>query len=208
MEIRMNIVDRVKRILVSPATEWPVIAAEATPTAALITGYVLPLAAVSALAAFIGNSFVGISVPMMSTTYRMPVTAGLVAACWTVAMAVVGVFICGFVINAFAPTFGGQKNDAQAMKVAAYSFTPSWVAGILQIIPMLGMLAILGGLYALYLLYLGLPVLMKSPEDKTIGYTLAVIVSMIVVMIVLGAVGAMILGVGAMGAGAMGARPY
>lgn len=204
----MNIVDRVKRILMSPATEWPVIAAEATPTATLITGYVVPLAAVAAIAAFIGSAFVGVSVPMMGSTYRTPVSAALVVAVWSVAMAVIGVFVCGFIVNAFAPTFGGQKSDAQALKVAAYSFTPSWVAGILQIIPMLGILAILGGLYAIYLLYLGLPVLMKSPEDKTIGYTLAVIVSMIVVMLVLGTVGAMILGVGAMGAGAMGARPY
>lgn len=204
----MNLVERVKRILVSPATEWPIIAAEATPTGTLITGYVLPLAAVAGIAAFIGNSFVGISMPMMTSTYRMPVSAGLTLAVWTVVMAIVSVFVCGFIINAFAPTFGGQKSDAQALKVAAYSFTPSWVAGILGIIPMLGILSIIGGLYAIYLLYLGLPVLMKSPDDKTIGYTLVVIVSMIVVMVVLGAIGAAILGVGAMGAAAVGARPY
>src|SRR5687768_8548037 len=100
----MNIVERVKRILVSPATEWPVIAAETTPTAALITGYVLPLAAVSAIATFIGQSIIGLS--LMGTTYRTPMATGLALAIWGLVMAVAGVFICAYIINAFAPTFG------------------------------------------------------------------------------------------------------
>jgi len=196
----MNIVERVKRILVSPATEWPVIASEATPTASLLTGYVLPLAGVSAIAAFIGNCFVGVSMPFTGGMYRMPIGTGLTLAIWSVVMAVVAVFVCGLIINAFAPTFGAVKSDAQALKLAAYSFTPAWVAGILQIIPMLGILAVLGGLYAIYLLYLGLPVLMKSPADKAVGYTALVIVSMIVVMFILSAIGGVIVGAGMMGA--------
>lgn len=193
----MNIVDRVKRILMSPATEWPVIAAESTPTQTLITGYVLPLAAVSAIAAFIGQSLIGMS--FMGTTYRTPVGTGLGIAVWAVIMAVVGVFVCAFVINAFAPTFGATKSDTQALKVAAYSFTPVWVLGVLQILPVLGMLVLLGALYAVYLMYLGLGVLMKAPEDKAIGYTAVVIIVVIVVYFVLAAIGGMMFAAAAMG---------
>lgn len=193
----MNIVDRVKRILMSPATEWPVIAAESTPTQTLITGYVLPLAAVSAIAAFIGQSLIGMS--FMGTTYRTPVGTGLGIAVWAVIMAVVGVFACAFVINAFAPTFGATKSDTQALKVAAYSFTPVWVLGVLQILPVLGMLVLLGALYAVYLMYLGLGVLMKAPEDKAIGYTAVVIIVVIVVYFVLAAIGGMMFAAAAMG---------
>ena len=183
----MNIVERVKRILISPATEWPVIAAETTPTATLITGYVLPLAAVSAIAAFIGQVLIGVSV--LGTTYRSPLGTGLAMAIWAVAAAVIGVFVCAYIINAFAPTFGAAKNDAQAIKVAAYAFTPVWVAGVLQIIPVLGILSILGLFYAAYLMYLGLIALMNAPEDKAVGYTAVVIIVAIVVMFVLGAIG-------------------
>jgi hypothetical protein len=56
-----------------------------------------------------------------------------------------------------------------------------WIAGLLQIVPVLGVLALIGALYALYLLYLGLPRLMKSPPDKTLGYFGAVIVCAIVI---------------------------
>ena len=197
----MNIVERVKSILVSPATEWPVIAAESTPTATLITGYVVPLAAVSAVAAFIGSSIVGVS--LMGTAYRTPIAAGLAIAIWGIVMAVAGVFICAYVINAFAPTFGAAKSDAQALKVAAYSFTPVWVAGVLQILPVLGVLAILGALYAIYLLYLGLGIVMKAPDDKTVGYTAVVLIVVFIVMFVLSAIGGLMLG-----AAAMGARAY
>ena len=46
-------------------------------------------------------------------------------------MAVVSVFLIGFVIDALAPTFGAQKNMAQAVKVAAYAYTPVWIVGVL-----------------------------------------------------------------------------
>ena len=193
----MNIVERVKRILMSPATEWPVIGAETTPTATLITGYVVPLAAVSAIAAFIGQVVVGVSV--LGTTYRASAGAGLVTAVWAVAAAVIGVFVCAYIINAFAPTFGAAKSDPQAIKVAAYSFTPAWVADVLQIIPVLGVLSILGLFYAAYLMYLGLIALMKAPEDKAVGYTAVVIIVAIVVMFVLAAIGGLLVGGAALG---------
>lgn len=189
----MSIVDRVKNLLVSPATEWPVIAAESTPQSAIVTGYVLPLAAVSAAAAFIGMAIVGYGAPGIGM-YRMPIATALVMALWAVLMAVVACFVVGLIINALAPTFGAVQSDTQAFKVAAYSFTPAWVAGMLRIIPMLGILAIIGAIYAIYLLYLGLQSVMKAPADKAVGYTAAVAVVGFVVMIVLSAIGGMLIG--------------
>ena len=72
------------------------------------------------------------------------------------------------IIDALAPTFNGTKNQIQALKVAAYCSTASWMAGIFALIPGLRFFGILG-LYSLYLLYLGLPVLMKSPQGKGDG---------------------------------------
>jgi hypothetical protein len=196
----MNLVDRVKNICLTPSTEWPVIAGETTATGTLVTGYVLPLAGISAAAGFIGGSFIGQTLPFVGT-YRVPIATGLVAAIFGLAMSVVAVFIVSAIINALAPTFGAEKSDTQALKVAVYSATPAWVAGVLQILPALGILAILGALYGVYLCYLGLPRLMKCPQDKAVGYTAVVIVAAIVVSLVVGAVGAMIVGTGAVGTG-------
>jgi hypothetical protein len=67
------------------------------------------------------------------------------------------------------------------------------VAGILQIIPALAVLAILGALYTLYLLYLGLPKLMKCPQDKAMGYTVVVVLATIVIFFAISMVSTMFL---------------
>jgi hypothetical protein len=199
----MGIVERVKNICLTPSVEWPVIAAEPASAGSLITGYVLPLAAVGAVAGFVGGSLIGRTLPYIGT-YRTSLGTGLTLACFTVVMAVVVVFVLSFLINALAPNFGGQKDTTQALKVAVYSFTPAWVAAVLNILPLLGALAILGGLYGIYLLYLGLPRLMKCPEDKAAGYTAVVVVCAIVLSIVITAVGATVAGLGMVGAGVVG----
>jgi hypothetical protein len=194
----MNIVNRAKNMFLTPKTEWDVVAAETTPPAQLITGYVLPLAAIYAIASFLGMAMIGALFGGM-----IGVTFALVSAIYHLVMAVVSVFVLGFIIDALAPTFAGTKNFNQAIKVAAYSYTPVWVLGILLIIPPLGWLAVLvGALYALYLLYLGLPRLMQSPQDKAVPYIVVVVVCSIVLWIVVAMVGTMFAGMGAgVGAG-------
>jgi Yip1 domain len=186
----MNIVDRIKNILLTPKTEWEVIAAETTPNNTLIVNYVLPLAAVAAIAGFIGLSIVGVG--LFGATFRVPIVLGLVHAIFHVVMAVVMVFVVGFIIDALAPNFGTQKNMPQAIKVAAYSFTPVWVMSIVMIIPQLGVLVLLAAIYAIYLIYLGLAGVMKSPQDKVTPYTAVVVVVVVILAIVISAVGRML----------------
>jgi hypothetical protein len=73
------------------------------------------------------------------------------------------VYVMALIIDALAPTFQGQKNHPNALKLAVYSMTPAWLAGVFSLIPGLRPLSILG-LYGLYLLRVGLPPLMKVPQ--------------------------------------------
>jgi hypothetical protein len=199
----VSIVDRARNICLSPATEWPIIAAEPTTTGALISGYVVPLAAIGAVAGFLGGSIIGHTTLFLGT-YRIPFFSGLVLALFTFGMAIVSVFLVSLVINALAPTFGGEQNSTQALKVAVYSYTPAWIAGVLQIVPLLGIFVIFAALYGLYLLFLGLPRLMKCPEDKALGYTVVVVVCAIVLSVIVTSIGGVIAGAGMIGAGALG----
>ena len=187
----MDIKTRVRNILLTPKTEWPAIAEEPTQTGSVVTGYVMPLAAIGAIAGFIGGSLVGMSLPFLGR-YRVPIMSGLAGAVFTFAFAIIGVFILAFIINALAPTFGAQKDANKAFKVAVYSYTPAWIAGALQIFPALALLGVFAAFYGLYLLYLGLPALMKCPPDKAIGYTAVVVVCAIVLSIVVTSVGGLI----------------
>jgi hypothetical protein len=182
----MALPERVKRILLTPKEEWQVIDSEPATLASLYTGYIIPLAAIGPVAQAIGYSAFGVSVPFMGT-YRTPIGSAITGAVVTFALTLVGVYVLALVIDALAPTFNGTRNQIQALKVAAYSSTASWLAGIFALIPGLRVLGILG-LYSLYLLYLGLPVLMKSPAEKALGYTVVVILAAIVLFMLVGLV--------------------
>src|ERR1700676_3680423 len=116
----MDIVDRAKNICLTPASEWQGIAGENTPATTLMTGYVAPLVAIGVVAGLIGGSLVGITLPYVGT-YRVPLVAGLVTACLTFVMTLIGIVVLSLIINALAPSFGGEQNSAKAMKVAVYS---------------------------------------------------------------------------------------
>lgn len=186
----MNLIERAKRILLQPKSEWVVIEGESTSVADLYKGYIVLLAAITPLAGIIGMSLVGVSMPLTGT-YRVPLASGIVHALTSYVLTLAGVFIIALIIDALAPSFGGQKNQIQALKVAAYSSTPSWLAGVVMILPMLGIITLLAALYGLYLLYLGLPLLMKVPQEKAVGYTVVVVVAAIVVMMVIGGISSM-----------------
>ncbi|MBA3443811.1 MAG: YIP1 family protein [Gemmatimonadales bacterium] len=182
----MNLVDRVKRILLSPKTEWEVIDAEPATATELYTRYIAPLAAIGPISQLIGYSVFGITVPFVGT-YRVPIGSAITQAIVTYILTLAGTYILALIIDALAPTFNGQRNQIQALKLAAYSLTASWVAGIFALIPGLRILTLLG-LYSLYLLYLGLPVLMKAPREKALGYTAVVIIAAIILSMVIGAI--------------------
>jgi len=179
LAVRRSVVDRVKLILMQPKSEWSVIDSESA-TVGSLYGYVAVLAAIPAIcgAVWIARYAPGFAIRFAVTRYIL----GLVSP-----------FVFALVIDALAPTFGGHKSQIQALKVAVYSSTAMWVAGIFLLIPGLGVLSLLG-LYGLYLLYLGIRVLMKSPADKALTYTVVSIVAAIVIYVVINWVASLAMG--------------
>ena len=180
----MNIVERIKGILLKPKDEWQTISGETTPIPELYKSYIVILAAIGPVASIIGMSIIGLSLPFVGS-FRIPITTMIASSVVQYVLTLVGVYVLALIIDALAPTFSGQKNINQAFKLAAYSYTPGWLAGIFALIPALAVLGILG-LYGLYLLFLGLPVLMKSPQEKSLGYTATIILAAIVMFVVIG----------------------
>ena len=201
----MNLVERARNIMMTPRTEWEAVAADPTPTQGLVTGYVLPLAALAAVAGFISSALIGTTLPFTGATFRMPIGWAIGMLIYQLVMSVVAVFVLGFIIDLLAPSFGGTKNFNQAIKVAAYSYTAGWLGAVLGIIPWVGwLLALLVSLYGFYLLFLGLPRVMKNPPEKSIGYTIVVVIVAIVVGFVISAVAGIITAPAMMAGMAMG----
>jgi hypothetical protein len=181
-----NLIGRAKSTLLTPRAEWPVIAAEPDTIAGIYTGYILIMAAIPAVRIFLTSSVIGVSSPFAGT-YRTGAIAGLTFAITNYVLTLVGTFLLALIVDALAPSFGGQKDRVQALKVVAYAYTASWVAAIIGLVPGLGLLSALAGLiYGIYLLYLGLPFTMKCPPEKSAGYTAVSIIVAIVISVVLG----------------------
>lgn len=176
------LVERVKRLLLTPHQEWRMIDTEQTTPLELYRQYVAPLAAIGPAAATLGWLVFG---------QRASFAEGFGQVfAWAVVLYLLtlgGVYVLALIIDALAPNFDGTRDQVQALKVAAYSSTASWVAGIFNLVPALSWLGFLG-LYSLYLLYVGLPLLMKSPEEKGLAYLIVVMFASIVLFLVIGLV--------------------
>lgn len=182
----MALIDRVKAILLTPKTEWDVIDGEPGDVAGIYKNYLIYLAAIPALAMFIGMSLIGFGA--MGITVRVPFFSGLVNAILQYLLSLVMIYVLALIVDALAPTFQGTKNQLAAFKLVAYGSTASMVAGVLYLVPVLGTLAIIGSLYSLYLFYIGLPVLMKCPKEKALPYTAVLIVCSIIAAVLLGVI--------------------
>ena len=177
-------IDDVKGILLNPRSEWPAVArALATPHSILV-GHVLILAAIGPVAMAIrGGAF------------------GLAPAAVSYAIAVAMTFALAWVVDALAPSFGGEKDFVQSLKLTAYSYTAAWLAGIFYLLPFVGgIVGLLAALYSLYTFYLGVPVLKRCPEGSAVGYTAVVVLC----AVVLGMVGGGLLMSTAFGSGMIG----
>lgn len=190
----MNIVERVKAILLKPSETWSVIDQEVTDTGRIYKEYLLILAAIPAVAGFVGMSLIGMG--GFGMTFRVPILAGLGNLIVGYVLTLVMVYVMALIANALAPTFGGEKNMLNAVKLIAFGSTAALVGGIFSLLPMLSMLGLLAALYSIYLIYTGIPVLMKSPSDKAAGYTAVLVVCGIVAGLLLAAASALFGGVG------------
>lgn len=179
----MDIVERAKAITLNPTATWPVIEAEKHDAKSLFVPYMLILAAIPAIASFIGLSLVGMG--GFGFNFRVPVASGLAMMITTYILSLAMTFGMGWLASALAPTFCGKSDLVQGLKLAVFGGTPMMLAGVFNILPALSIIGLLVALYSLYVMYLGLPVLMKNPKEKTIVYMVVLIIASIIAGVVL-----------------------
>jgi len=178
----MNIIERVKNILLSPKTEWNKINTEPGSLNSLITSYTLVVAGIGAIGIFIGAALIGYH------GYTAPVKFALIGALLKFICAVGTVIAGAYIAEGLAPNLGAEKDKNKSAQWAVYGFTPLCLALFLGIIPGRDtewFIYITGFAYSLYVMYVGAPVLKKAIGDKAIPYTAVVVGACLVVFILL-----------------------
>ncbi len=171
----MNVALRAKAILAEPSAIWTRVESEPGDAAYLLASYVAILALVPAVFGFVGGCIVGAVVPGVGLV-RVPILDGLFGAVFGYVVTCATVLVLGLMISLLAPAFGGRRSFDSAFKLAVYSYTPVWLAGIFLLAPGLRFLE-LTGFYGAYILWTGLPRLIKLPERKVPGFTALIVAS-------------------------------
>ena len=175
--------NRLKGILLQPGTTWKAIEGEFTKPAALYKGWVLPLALIGPICGALGTLVFGLNFGVVGS-YRLPIATIATIAAVDYGLSIVAVFALSMLISLLAPTFGGQKNDVQGLKVAAYGSTPWFVAGVFQLLPQLALVGILVSLYTVYLVFSGVPIVMKPAKDQAMGYAIVAVLGAVVIALI------------------------
>ena len=176
----MNIIERVKNILITPKTEWDVINGEIATPQSLLIGYVFPLALIAVAGTLLSGLLFagGVGLKFFIITALIAFIASVIA-----------YYVSVIIIDLLAPSFGSEKNMGKSAQLVAYSGTPSYVAGLLSFIPILGMILLIAAwVYGIYLMYLGIGPLKKTPEDKKIVYMIVGFLIIIVLYFILVAI--------------------
>lgn len=184
--LKSSLIERVKSILLQPKAEWPIIGAEPATVKGLFTGYAMILAAIGPIAGLIGGLVFG-------GAGAVGALALIVGAVVSYVLTLVAAFVLGFIIDVLAPSFGAQRNLEQSMKVSVYGFTPVWILGILNIVPMLSILAFIGVLYSFYLIFLGIKTVKTPLEDKAVLYAVVAIIAALIANLFVSMIGGLII---------------
>jgi hypothetical protein len=183
-----TLTSRARSILLQPRPTWKEIDSEFTKPGELWMKYIMPLALLGPIAGTIGLLLFGERIAFTSLTNSVPLSKAITYGVVNYVLALFSVWVISKIISLLAPGFGGQKNDVQALKASAYSMTPLWLGAVFSIHPALAIVSLIFALYSLYLLYVGLPIVMKVPGDRAMGYTAVVIIAAFVVYLIMGAI--------------------
>ena len=169
----MNMLHRIKGLILSPEDEWAAIEAERKSVPALYRDYILLLALIPPFAGFLGGYFFGFG--HAAGLAGLSLQSGLVRAALQYALSLPMLYVVAFVLSSLAPHFDGKSDDSRALTLAAYSYTPAWLAAIFSLVPGLRWLDVLG-FYGVLVFYHGLPRMLKIPKDNADVFTLAALV--------------------------------
>ncbi len=185
-------------LFTNPKREWEAIRDDKCTIGKCYAMHVLILAAIPAVSGFIGTTQIGWQIgagdPIKLTTQ----SALIIALLYYLAM-LVGVFSMGWMIHWMGNTYGTDASLSQSVVLAAYTATPLFLIGIMELYPVLWLNMVIGLpalAYTVYLLYTGLPIMMGVSEDRGFLFSSAVLAVGLVAFVALLVVTALLWGFG------------
>ena len=192
------ILNHVIGMFIHSKAEWEEIRDQSCSVGKCMMGHVLLLAAIPPVSGYIGTTQVGWRIGAREAVKLTHKSGLLIAADYYFAM-VVGVLSMGYMIQWMARTYNSEATLGDSVALAAYTATPLFLVGIMQINPILWLNFLLGLpalAYTVYLLYTGVPVLMRIDPERGFLFSSAVLAVGLVALVSLLAITALLWGSG------------
>jgi hypothetical protein len=192
------VLNHVWGLMAHPKDEWKSIKEERCTIGKCFCSHVLILAAIPAIAGYIGTTEVGWSFGA-GEVHKLTPDSALQIAILTYLVMLVAVFSLGKAIHWMGQTYGSKQTLPQSIALAAYTATPLWLIGFFFLYPVLwfNMLVGLPALaYTVYLLYSGVPVMMGVTKERGFLFASAVLAVGLVMLVAVLAATAILWGMG------------
>jgi|GEM_PF-4730655 hypothetical protein len=186
-----TLINRVKSLFTNPEDFWDDLLSLPDDLGVLLVPHVLALAAIPAIASFLGTLIGGASMAGQAGIVGRLVGFALVTLVLEYAFTIGTWIALGMILDALAPSFEARRDFQQSMKLATGTMSPLWLGALLYLTssPLLGLLGTLGGLgYGGYVLYLGLPRANGTPDEKRIPYVASAIGILVGLVLLIGVV--------------------
>ena len=185
-------------LFVNPKREWVSIRDDECTLGKCYAVHVMILAAIPAISGFIGTTQFGWQIGAGDPVKLTLESAGMISILYYFAM-LVGVFAIGWMIHWMGSTYGVDVALSQCVVLAAYTATPLFLIGLMELYPVLWINMVVGIpalAYTVYLLYTGVPVMMGISEDRGFLFSSAVLAVGLVALVALLAATAILWGMG------------
>lgn len=166
-------VDTIKNVIISPETEWDLIARDTITLPALTRRYILPLALVAPVATIVGMHVFDLSWSAKAG-YAVPRDRIWNVGLTNFALEVLTVFLIAATFYGMARTEGIRCSFISATKVAIFGAAPLMLSGVLLILPMSVIACMAVMVYSMVLYYDGVQrVLGIHPDNAAIFVALS-----------------------------------
>jgi hypothetical protein len=160
--------------------------------------HVFFMAAIPAASGYFGTTQIGWHIGVGDPIRITADSALIIAVIYYLAL-LFGVFSIGWVIHLLGKAYEVERPLSLCLVLAAYTATPLFLIGIMEVYPVLWLNMLLGLpalAYTVYLLYSGLPVMMEIPIERGFLYSSAVLAVGLIALVALLAMTALLWGNG------------
>jgi hypothetical protein len=175
-------------IMLRPRAKWQEVSELPQEDFDMAAMYPVLFAMIPAAAWYYGTTQVGWTVGDSTDIVKLTEASAFRIICAFYGAMVISILAIGYSIHWMSGTYGVKASFSEGIAISGITATPLFLAGLLGFYPVMWVDLILGTVaacWSVYLLYIGVPVVLKIPEEKGFLYSSAIMAVCLVLLIVI-----------------------